>query len=375
MKTINSITQWLPKTFLCAVAAAFFSTAVSNGALWDNNPVRKGEPILFLSGKNNTRQGKLRFAPTKLLRAYTLNPQREIPVSDFSIKGNTLIYKGKETIPHWKESDFISQTQDEIHPQPHADGRRYIMYGGAPLFANRQILFDYETNERWDGPIPENQSARLPRLQEKIKAKAPITLTILGDSISQGCDATAWGNVPPYAPPYRDLLTKALSNATGGAFITQHNLAVGGTSAEWGVSQIEAVIKTKPDLFVIAFGMNDSSAPRTTAVFLADIKAIIDGVAKGSPDTEFVVVSGITPIPYWAHSHVKYLEEYDAALKTLAGPHVAVADVRSVWLYLLEGKNYMDLSGNGINHPNDFGHQMYGDVLSQTVLGNTNTQR
>jgi lysophospholipase L1-like esterase len=194
-------------------------------------------------------------------------------------------------------------------------------------------------------------------------------LTILGDSISQGCDATAWSNVPPMLPPYRDLLAQAIRQASG-ANVALRNLAVGGTGASWGVKQTGAVAKTKPDLLVIAFGMNDSSARRPDKTFIQDIQAIMDGVRTDSPDTEFLLVSGMTPNPHWAHSHLEYLETYHKGLLKLAAPHVAVGDVRSTWLYILDRKSFFDLTGNGINHPNDYGHRLYANVLARTTLGN-----
>jgi hypothetical protein len=43
----------------------------------------------------------------------------------------------------------------------------------------------------------------------------------------------------------------------------------------------------------------------------------------------------------------------------------ALADLTSLWADLLDRKSVHDLTGNGINHPNDFGHRLY----AQTILG------
>jgi hypothetical protein len=42
---------------------------------------------------------------------------------------------------------------------------------------------------------------------------------------------------------------------------------------------------------------------------------------------------------------------------------IAVADVTSLWTKALERKTFYDLTGNGVNHPNDFGHRLYAHVL------------
>ncbi|MDR1281635.1 MAG: SGNH/GDSL hydrolase family protein [Opitutaceae bacterium] len=337
-------------------------------ALQDGSPPTTAEPVLFIRTANGKPEGRLLFQPKRLLRAYAFNPDREFPVTDFILDGRKITHAGHEPIPHWTEHDFVSPEKTDTHEQPHADGKRYILYGGHRLFADRQIHFDYETDEPWRGPIPRDQSANLPRLHRKIRNHEPIVLTILGDSISQGCDSTAWSNVPPKLPPYRDLLARAIRQASG-ASVTLRNLAVGGKATPWGVEQTGAVARTKPDLLVIAFGMNDSSARRPDKTFVRNITAIMDGVRTDCPDTEFLLVSGMTPNPFWAHSHPEYLETYHKSLQKLAGPHVAVGDVRTTWLHVLERKGFFDLTGNGINHPNDYGHRLYANVLARTILG------
>jgi hypothetical protein len=42
---------------------------------------------------------------------------------------------------------------------------------------------------------------------------------------------------------------------------------------------------------------------------------------------------------------------------------VALADVTTPWLEILKKKNFSDLSGNNVNHPNDFGHRLYANVI------------
>jgi hypothetical protein len=49
-------------------------------------------------------------------------------------------------------------------------------------------------------------------------------------------------------------------------------------------------------------------------------------------------------------------------LKTFESEHVAVADVWSVSEHILKTKRYCDISGNHINHPNDFMVRVYAQV-------------
>lgn len=42
--------------------------------------------------------------------------------------------------------------------------------------------------------------------------------------------------------------------------------------------------------------------------------------------------------------------------KWTAQEKIVYADVYSVWQFVFERKGFFALTGNGVNHPNDFGH-------------------
>ena len=52
----------------------------------------------------------------------------------------------------------------------------------------------------------------------------------------------------------------------------------------------------------------------------------------------------------------------------MTGPGVALADVTAVWELLLTHKHDLDLTGNGLNHPNDFGHRVYAQMILRAIL-------
>ncbi len=49
-------------------------------------------------------------------------------------------------------------------------------------------------------------------------------------------------------------------------------------------------------------------------------------------------------------------------------PGVALADMTSIWAEMLKHKKDWDMTGNGVNHPNDFGHRVYAQVLSALLI-------
>ncbi len=49
---------------------------------------------------------------------------------------------------------------------------------------------------------------------------------------------------------------------------------------------------------------------------------------------------------------------------------VGLANVTVMQEHILKtGKRYRDMTANNINHPNDFGHRLYAQVILATLLG------
>ena len=54
-------------------------------------------------------------------------------------------------------------------------------------------------------------------------------------------------------------------------------------------------------------------------------------------------------------------------MQSFVGPGVALADVTEVWTWMNRHKHFLDLTGNGLNHPNDFGHRLYAQCILQLL--------
>lgn len=79
-------------------------------------------------------------------------------------------------------------------------------------------------------------------------------------------------------------------------------------------------------------------------------------------ETEFLLIASMSGNPEWSNTPLKKADEFSRALRQLAaeaGKHVAFVDLFSLWQRLLKRKTFMDLTGNGVNHPNDFGHRVF----------------
>lgn len=66
--------------------------------------------------------------------------------------------------------------------------------------------------------------------------------------------------------------------------------------------------------------------------------------------------------PTWAHQ-----EEYSESLKGLEGMGVAIADIQAVQKEIGKRKRYIDITGNWLNHPNDYLARILAQVVIKTL--------
>jgi hypothetical protein len=65
----------------------------------------------------------------------------------------------------------------------------------------------------------------------------------------------------------------------------------------------------------------------------------------------------------WIHTPREMFFGYRDALRGVVQEGQALADLTEVWEILLQRKHDLDLTGNGLNHPNDFGHRLYAQAI------------
>ncbi len=66
----------------------------------------------------------------------------------------------------------------------------------------------------------------------------------------------------------------------------------------------------------------------------------------------------------WTRLNHDVFPQYRDRLAELCGNGIVLADLTSIWTEFLKRKHDWDQTGNGVNHPNDFGHRVY----AQTIL-------
>ncbi len=271
----------------------------------------------------------------------------------------------------------------ELHPSPEkcvfypAPNHNAICGGvdGGPLlfnnesyFARQQIEIDYTTTE-CDFPLLPVFPERLQQSKDRLRnPKSECKIVCLGDSITDGYNASQRLNFPPYQPCYAELLGQRLGACCKGK-ISLRNLGVNGSSSLAALETPECWLSEQPDLLFIAYGMNDLR--RMSASEFADvIRRIIRLAETVNPSIECLLITSMPGNQLWANTPPAATQAFAAALRALADqePNVAVAEVHSVWQELLRRKSFYDLTGNGVNHPNDFGHRIYAETILASLL-------
>ena len=100
------------------------------------------------------------------------------------------------------------------------------------------------------------------------------------------------------------------------------------------------------------------------------ISGIINTIRSRNPECGFILVSPMIPNPEIAGFQNNKLRAHEQELFRISNelPNVAVAPVHSLFLDLQRiGKNYLELTGNIINHPNDFSVRIYAQTILSTL--------
>jgi len=283
------------------------------------------------------------------------------------------IDSGSGLVTRTPASRIPKTTAAELHPSVDPDGSGFMHVRGQPavflmvaegdVFHRRQVSADYSFDiAQWTGYSPQFAGANLPRTLQRLRRREALTLGLVGDSISEGYNASGFIGAPPYQPPYGDLVAAGLEHIYRSP-VTLHNFAAAGWTSDDGLNSVDALAAEQPHLVLVAFGMNDAGYAEPEA-YAANIRALIDHIRGSVPLAEFVLISSMLPNPEWQYPQIERFAGYRRALLDLCGRGVILADMTTLWPNMMVRKTPYDLTGNGINHPNDFGHRLY----AQTIL-------
>jgi hypothetical protein len=329
-------------------------------------PVWKGSRMVNETAVPTSYDGKpaeanLAFIPSKIIsvKNYALDKTYE-EGKDYVIDGRTIRLISGSAIPFFKYEELY-HNNPEAKPgvMKTVDGG-YMTFSESAFFNDKQLAVTYEHADLWDGPVPQPAKNLLPKTFQALENKKPLKLVVFGDSISVGASASGKSNRAPFMPRWGDLVADELNRVYGSA-IDYLNPSLGGMRADWGKNVIDGLVAfEKPDLVILGFGMNDG-ASFPVEQFASNTRAMMESVRKQNPDAEFILLMSFQPNSRWRS--LETMSGYLAALKGMEGPGVAVADLWSMHGYLLKNKTYWDMTGNHVNHPNDFMVRVYAQTL------------
>lgn len=332
--------------------------------IW-SSPIIFRESSVLLADEKKTPVARLAFPAHEILSIRAANGTHDFSATDFALSedGRSVAFRSTGPIPVLTESDLfppVDTPGSYKHRVGHAD--QGLLYAPGRGFLDRQVEITYRRRESdWNGPGMALAETSLPRTLSLLRSGKPIRIAISGDSISFGWDASRMSDAPPFQFAYPGLIAAQLTEWFGSE-VELINRAVSGWSVANGLSDLPNLLATKPDLVIVAYGMNDVGR-RDPAWFAGQTQAIVDEIKKSSSETEIVLVAPMVGHREWIHTPTEMFSLYRDELIKLVGPRVALADVTGVWQTLLTGKHDLDLTGNGLNHPNDFGHRVYAQVI------------
>ena len=306
----------------------------------------------------------LLFTPDEILSVRSTSLATEYREGrDYLLRDGKLVLPAGTTIPVTPASTYVSPDPQPNKHNPmgflHRDGG-YLYFGETDNIINRQIVVTYRHSDSWDGPLPTSVLDKLPLTQKRLSEKIPFLVGFWGDSITTGCNVTSFYNEPPYTEMWPIMTTEQLA-ALYDTKLLYVNKAVGGTSTPWGYQEYHNYFGAiRPNLLFVAFGMNDGSGKLPPADYVGNIERIIHTAREDNPDLEVILIATSLPNPdavQFGGPHA----EYEAPLMALAEslPGVACLPLTGFHKAILEKKPYYHMTGNNINHPNDFLARIY----------------
>lgn len=334
--------------------------------LWKSDVVTD-ESLMFWTGDDGRTEAPLLFEPLEILSVRDASLKTAFEKDrDWSLDGRIVSLPEHSRIPRLTVAKLYPLHPDSSITTFARSGGGFIQYRTGAGFHQDQVSVTYRHSAgSWDGPRPHFDETILPNTLEKLRAGGPLKVVVYGDSISGGANSSGMAGIAPFQPAWAGLLALWLQQKYQ-AEVTLVNKSEGGKDSQWGNANAgTALLREKADLIIIAFGMNDRSkiAP---AEFQTNIERIIDVGRRANPDVEFILVSSTLNNPAW--NPPGHLDGYAEVLRSLAGPGLGFVDMLAIHRYLLVHKRYEDMTGNNVNHPNDFLHRIYAHSIA-TLLG------
>lgn len=337
---------------------------------WMSEVITRESCVLLQKDNGAPIEARLAFQPAEILsvtsadRSYDYQDTRDFA---HPVASNVLTFQSGSPVLPIQDADLYLPA-DAPHSYKHRIGNpeQNLLYRPGRWFHDHNVEVTYRRDLTAE-PLREITvtCGTLPRTLSTLASGRPLTIGVSGDSISTGLDASATTAAPPFQPGYPELVVAQL-RVLSDSDVRLVNRAVSGWSIANGVADLDKLMAEKPDLLIVAYGMNDVGR-RDPSWFSRQTEQLINNARKSAPEIEILLVSTMLGNGEWVHTPRDMFDVYRDELKKLVQPGVAMADVTQVWTEMLKQKPDFDLTGNGLNHPNDFGHRLYAQTLLRVL--------
>lgn len=334
--------------------------------VWDNNIIY--DEFLTMVKSNGIAEAPLLYTPKDVLSVTSADKTVEYEQGrDWEVLGNVFRLTENSRIFAFEDNELIF---DVVKPKESflTEDGKYSLFHEGHFFHDRQICITYKRVEGGCDFIVDSCDDMMPQMMEKLHSKKELTMVLFGDSIAEGANSSGRALTTPFLPTWGDLFVEKLRRHYK-TKINLINTSKGGEDTYWAIGNAkEKVADFHPDVALIAFGMNDSDKAEK---FVENIKKIKDTIIQSSPLTEFILCATTVPNRKLKNFY-KYQGEYRDALMELREKGTVIADFYSMQKYLLKRKRFIDLTGNNVNHPNDFMIRCHAQLLTELFISTTN---
>ena len=217
-----------------------------------------------------------------------------------------------------------------------------------------------------------------------LEENGPITIVAFGDSVTHGALLTENN----YETVYWNRLRKKLNAVRDYVPVNVIDAGIGGITAKGSLARMDKqVLKHEPDLIIVCFGLNDVNG--SLEGYLSSMGEIFDRSLASGADVIFMTpnmlntrVADDTPQRWWDYAHKTaemqnegkmdlYIE---SAVKLAREKGVTVCDCYAQWKERSKTEDVTMLLVNRINHPTADMHELFADMLFETIFEGTDVK-
>ena len=285
----------------------------------------------------------------------------------FDAATHTIRPTANTRMPYYTEAEWYPESGRFACNVP---GKAYVFFSEGSVISLHQVCVTYRHSDSWEGPAPCDDSAAFTPMLAELAARQGGKTLFYGDSITTGANSSGRIGFDPYIPSWPEQVHAEIVAATGNTGLEYVNTAVGGKNTQWGLDNVqERVIAYAPDFVLIAFGMNDTLS---AADYSSKHEAMVNAIHAALPNAAVMLVSPMVPnlettslasrgtlFPQYEQELVALVAKFRAA----GFARIGCASVNTMHAAVLAKKRFRDMTGNNVNHCNDFSARIYRDTI------------